>query len=225
MFALLAAGMLAFAPPAAPRGNSVLTRDRGPVFGLAGAARLGILVGDGPRVMQRVGFGAGLTFRVHALHIGPLRLGGMIRLGHTRFLQRATLLSDTGANPTEVRRFSALGHTDFALGPSVQIVMGRVLFEGGVGAGLGISTLVRALGPTVGDEEDTSDITAMMRGGGQLALPVRDNQGVVLGASVQKYFSRKQVVATDDLAIEGATPNANPFDLVVDVTLGYQMWF
>ncbi len=217
-------GALAWAAPP-PAGNSVLTRDKGPVFGVAAAARLGIYVGDGKRVIQPVGFGAGLTFRVHGLHLGPLRLGGMLSLGHTRFLQRATLLSDTTAQPTEVRRWSALGHTDFALGPSLQLVLGRVLVEGGVGVGPGISTLVRVVGPTAADEEELTHVTVMVRGGGQLAIPVRNNQGVVLGVSVHKYFSGKQVVADDDLDDPMAVPNANPFDLVLDAIVGYQMWF
>ncbi|MEM6994994.1 MAG: hypothetical protein AAF721_31060 [Myxococcota bacterium] len=217
-------GVLAFAAPP-PQGNSVLTRKKGPIYSVGAAVRLGVLVGDGKRVMQPVGFGAGITFRVHALHLGPLRLGGMLKLGHTRFLQRATLLSDTSAQPVEVRRFSALGHTDFALGPSLQLVLGRVMIEGGVGPGLGISTLVRSLGPTVSDEEEVTDVTLLVRGGGQLAIPIRNNQGILIGAAVQRYFSRKQVVADADLDDPAALPNANPFDLVLDTFVGYQMWF
>ena len=175
--------------------------------------------------MSQVGFGAGLTFRIHALHLGPVRLGGMLRLGHSRFLRRNTVLTDSTPNAQEVRRWSSLGHTDFALGPSVQIVLGRVFFEGGAGAGLGISSLVRVTGPTAEEEEDVSDVTAMVRGGGQLGIPIRNNQGLTLGVSVQKYFSRKLVVATDDLGLPDIEPNANPFDLVLDVQLGYQMWF
>ncbi|MBL4685096.1 MAG: hypothetical protein JKY37_10945, partial [Nannocystaceae bacterium] len=121
--------------------------------------------------------------------------------------------------------WSALGHTDFALGPSLQFVAGRVLLEGGVGPGLGISTLVRAVGPTAADEEETTQVTAMLRGGGQIAVPVRNNQGFALGVSVQKYFSDKLIVASDDLGEAAVMPNANPFDLVLDVTLAYQMWF
>ena len=205
--------------------DDVLTRRKGPVYGVGAALRLPILVGDGKRVMSPVGFGAGLTFRVHALHLGPVRLGGMLRLGHSRFLQRSTVLTDNTPAAREVVRWSSLGHTDFALGPSVQIVLGRVFFEGGAGVGLGISSLVRVTGPTIAEEEDVSDVTLVVRGGGQIGIPFRNNQGLTLGVSVQKYVSRKLVVATDDLGTPDIEPNANPFDLVLDVLLGYQMWF
>jgi len=216
--------MLAFAAPPS-QGNTVLTKDHGPVYGVEAAVRLGALIGDGKRVMQPVGFGAGLTLRAHALHLGPLRLGGMLRLGHTRFLRRATLLSGAAPGAGEVQVWSALSHSEFALGPSLQVVLGPVLFEGGVGAGLGISSLVRPLGPTIGDEEHVSDYTAVVVGGGQLGIPIRNNQGLVLGASTHKYFSRKQVVSSDDLDDPTAEPSANPFDLVLDVYVGFQMWF
>lgn len=205
--------------------GDVLTRRKGPVYGVGAALRLPILIGDGKRVMSPVGFGAGLTLRVHALHLGPVRLGGMLRLGHSRFLQRSTVLTDNTPAAREAVRWSSLGHTDFALGPSVQIVLGRIFFEGGAGVGLGISSLVRVTGPTIADEEDVSDVTLMVRGGGQLGIPIRNNQGVTLGVSVQKYVSRKLVVATEDLGTPDIEPNANPFDLVLDVLLGYQMWF
>ena len=205
--------------------DDVLTRRKGPVYGVGAALRLPILIGDGKRVMTPVGFGAGLTFRVHALHLGPLRLGGMLRLGHSRFLRRSTVLTDDTPGAQEVVRWSSLGHTDFALGPSVQIVLGRIFLEGGAGVGVGISSLIRANGPTVAEEEDVSDVTLMVRGGGQIGVPIRNNQGVTLGVTTQKYVSRKLVVATDDLGIPDIEPNANPFDLVLDVVLGYQMWF
>ena len=91
--------------------------------------------------------------------------------------------------------------------------------------GLGISNLVRPLGALPSDEEQLIDVTAMLRGGGQLAVPIRNNQGVVLGVHAAKFFSRKQVVAHPDPAVPDAPPDANPFDLVLEIGLGYQMWF
>jgi hypothetical protein len=238
MLAVAALGaLLAFAPPAggevsAPRGNSVLTRSRGLVYSVAAAPRMGILLGDGRRVIQPLGFGAGLHLRLHGVYLGPLRFGGEFQAGHTRFLERRSITSSDGI----ATRYAALGHTDFALGPSLQLVAGPVLIEGGFGAGLGISHFVRPLPePVVGvngegdtllnAEEDFSDVTAMIRGGGHLGIPIRRNQGVIVGTAVQKFFSRRQVVADDDLSLPDAEPNANPFDLLLEVYVGYQMWF
>ena len=239
MLAAAALGLvLAWAPPsggesAAPRGNSILSRTRVMTYSVAAAPRLGILLGDGRRVMQPFGFGAGLTLRLHGVLVPKLRLGGELQLGHTRYLQRKSIQLDDGSQAT---RYAALGHTDFALGPSAQIVLGPVLFEGGFGVGLGISHFVRplpaaAIGTNdagdalLNDEEDFSDVTAMIRGGGHLGIPIRRNQGVIVGAAVQKFFSGKLVVAEADLTDPSAEPNANPFDLMMEVFVGYQMWF
>ena len=60
----LTAGLLALAPPGeAPRGNTVLTQDRGVILGVAAVPRASILIGDGRRVIQPAGFGAELQFR------------------------------------------------------------------------------------------------------------------------------------------------------------------
>lgn len=239
MLAAAALGLvLAWAPPAggepsAPRGNSILTRTRGMTYSVAAAPRFGVLLGDGRRVMQPFGFGAGLSLRLHGVLVPKLRLGGELQLGHTRFLERKSITLDDGSPAT---RYAALGHTDFALGPAAQIVLGPVLFEGGFGVGLGISHFARPLpaaaigtsddGDTLlNTEEDFSDVTAMIRGGGHLGIPVRRNQGVIVGAAVQKFFSGQLVIAEADLLDSNAEPNANPFDLMLEVCVGYQMWF
>jgi len=228
----LTAGLLALAaPPAAegeaPRGNTVLTRDRGPVWGIAAVPRAAVLLGDGRRVLQPAGFGAELQFRVYALHLGRLRFGGQSHLGHTRVLDRMDVTYDdgSGSGPRPVRRYAALGHTDFSLGPSVQLVAGPILIEGGAAVGLGISSLIRPLGALPSQEQQITDVTAMLRGGGQISVPIRRNQGVVVGVHATKFFSRKQVVAHPDPAVPDAPPDANPFDLVLEIGLGYQMWF
>lgn len=231
---VLASSLLALAPPGpgpsgnhaeatAPRGNTVLTQRRGVVLGVAAVPRLAILLGDGARVIQPVGFGAELQLRVYGLHLGPVRFGGQAHLGHTRVLDRITLRDELGGDP--IRRYAALGHTDFSLGPSVQIVAGPIILEGGAAVGLGISNLVRPRGPLPTDEFQTTDTTAMLRGGGQIAVPIRRNQGLVLGVHATKFFSNAQVVASPDPAVPDAAPDANPFDLVLEIGLGYQMWF
>ena len=239
---LLAAGLVALAAPPssrpgpsseaeAPRGNTVLTRGRdgrgGVVWGVAAVPRAAILIGDGRRVIQPAGFGAELQFRAYALNLGRLRFGGEAHLGHTRVIDRVDLAYDagTGTGTQQVRRYAALGHTDFSLGPSLQVVLGPVILEGGAAVGLGISSLVRPLGPLPTDEEQTTSVSAMIRGGGQLAVPIRRNQGVVVGVSAAKFFSKTQIVAHPDPAEPDAAPDANPFDLVLEIGLGYQMWF
>jgi hypothetical protein len=234
---VLAAGIVALAaPPAlgrgsmggeAPRGNTVLTKDRGVVWAVAAVPRAAILIGDGRRVIQPAGFGAELQFRAYALNLGRLRFGGQSHLGHTRVIDRVDFPYDdgSGAGVRQVRRYAALGHTDFSLGPSMQVVLGPILFEGGAAVGVGISNLVRPLGPLPTDEVQATDVSAMLRGGGQLAIPIRSNQGVVLGVHATKLFSNAQVVARPDPAMPDAPPDANPFDLVLEIGLGYQMWF
>lgn len=229
----LAASLVALAPgPApggeAPRGNTVLTRDRGVVWGVAAVPRLAVLLGDGRRVIQPVGFGAELQLRAYALHLGALRFGGQAHFGHTRVLERSIFSYDdgSGAPPQPIRRYAALGHTDFSLGPSMQLRLGPILVEGGAAVGVGINNLVRPLGVLpFTQEEQVSDVTAMLRGGGQLAVPIRRNQGIVLGVHATKFFSNTQMVAEPDPALPDAPPDANPFDLVLEIGLGYQMWF
>lgn len=222
MLAQLAlAALVAFA--ADPRrGNTAIARPKGPVFSVAAAPRLGILLAGGASAIQRVGFGAGLQFRVHAARLGPLRIGAGLQLGHTRFLERYTVPTATGGS---ARRWAALGHTDFAAGPSFQLVMGPIFAELGAEAGVGISSLVRPLGPTVADEEQYDDTTALIRGGGHIGIPIRNNQSVTIGASIHKYFSRVQVVARPDPAVPDAMPNVNPFDLMLELGVGYHFMF
>lgn len=212
--------------PSAKRGNTAVVKDRGPVFSLAAAPRLGILLAGGADALgQRVGFGAGLHFRVHALHLGPVRLGGELQLGHTRYLDRRTVFREEDGEMQAVTRYASLSHTDFALGPSIQLAFRPVFFEAGFGAGLGISQMTRPFGPYTVDEEGTTDTTAFIRGGGHVGIPIRNNQSVIIGTAVHKYFSRKQVVADPDPTMPDAEPDTNPFDLMLEVYVGYHMMF
>lgn len=230
---VLAAGLVVLAPPGgeAPRGNTVLTRGQngggGVVWGVAAVPRAAILLGDGRRVIQPAGFGAELQFRAYALNLGRLRFGGQSHFGHTRVIEKVIVYYDdgTGSGAQPVRRYAALGHTDFSLGPSMQVVLGPIIVEAGAAVGLGISNLVRPLGALPTDEQQVTDVSAMLRGGGQIAVPIRKNQGVVLGVHATKLFSNEQVVANPDPAVPDAPPDANPFDLVLELGLGYEMWF
>jgi hypothetical protein len=215
---------LAFAgsPGVARRGNDAIARDKGPVFSVAANLRIGILLADGRRVIQPTGFGAGLQFRVHALRLGPLRFGGELHLGHTRWLDKRMVAVEGGGT---ARRYASLGHTDFAIGPSVQIVMGPIFAELGVAGGLGVSSFVRPLGPFNIDEQQVDDTTGMIRAGGHIGIPIRNNSSIIFGAAVHKYFSRKQVVAHPDPELPDALPDANPFDMMLEVTVGYHFMF
>lgn len=224
------AALLVMAPASgeapAKRGNDVLTRRKGPVFSLTAAPRLGVLLAGGSDVIQPVGFGAGLGFNVHGLHLGPLRFGAGVQLGHTRYLERRNLRANTTGQEEQITRFAALGHTDFTLGPSLQLVLGPVFLQADFGAGLGISTFVRPRGPFKEDEETFDDYTAVIRGVGSLGIPIRNNQGLLIGAGVHKYFSREQIVANppDDPDID-FEPDTNPFDLMIEIHLGYHFSF
>lgn len=219
---LALAALLAAAGDLPRRGNDAIVRPRGPVFSVAAAPRLGILFAGGAAAIQRVGFGAGLQFRVHAARLGPLRIGAGLHLGHTRFLERYTVPTATGGT---AQRWAALGHTDFSAGPSFQLVMGPIFAEVGVEAGVGISSLVRPLGPTVADEEQTDDTTALIRGGGHIGVPIRNNSSITIGASIHKYFSRAQVVARPDPEVPDAPADVNPFDLMLELNIGYHYMF
>jgi hypothetical protein len=66
----------------------------------------------------------------------------------------------------------------------------------------------------------------MIRGGGELGIPIRNNQGLSIGTSVQKYFSKLQIARepSDDPAIE-VPPDTNPFDLFIEVSIAYVFMF
>lgn len=231
--AALFSALVAFAPAGSSRpvkrGNAAYARRAGPVFTLGVAPRLGILLAGGADVIQPLGFGAGLSFQVHALHIGPFRLGAGAMLGHTRFVEKRVLTAEIDGSTQAVERYAALGHTDFGLGPSLQILLGPVYLQGDFTAGLGISTLSRPLGVFTVDEDQHSDYSAMIRGGGLFGLPIRNNQGITVGAHVHRYFSRHQVVGVPPMVVvEGAPepePDTNPFDVMVDVSVGYTFMF
>lgn len=212
-------------PPFGPQRRApALYRESGPVYSMWAAPRLGILLVGGADVMQPVGFGAGIGFRVHALRVGPARFGLGIDFGHTQYIDRRDI-SFEGDN---VRRYASLGHTDLSAGPSIQIVTGPVFTRLGFGAGLGISSFVRPLGPFTTDEQDFDDYTAVIRGGGDIGIPIRNGSSITVGAAVHKYFSDLQVEANPplvDSGLEPGEPDTNPFDLMVEVTIGYHFSF
>jgi len=227
---LTLAAMLAMAPSApAARGNEAHARRRGAVFSVVGSARLGVLLAGGADVIQPVGFGAGFSFRVHGLHIGPIRLGVGADLGHTRFIDRRTVDGSVNGEGETAVRYAALAHSDFGAGPSIQVALGPVFLQGDFTVGVGISTFSRPLGILSIDEEHHSDTSAMIRAGGLIGIPIRNNQGITLGVATQRYFSTYQVIAQPDLSgapdMVEQEPDTNPFDLALDISLGYLFQF
>lgn len=224
---LMLSSALALAPSApVQRGNDVHAKRDGLVFSVSANPRLGILRAGGAQVMSPYGFGAGFSFRLHGVHLGPLRLGMGVDLGHTRFSERRTVQGMADGAQQAAQRYAALGHTHFGLGPSLQLVLGPVFLQADLTAGLGISTFVRPLGILTTDEQHHSDVSSMIRTGGLLGVPIRNNQGLTVGAGLQRYFSTYQIIAepSDDPAVV-SEPDNNPFDLMLEVSVGYVFMF
>lgn len=224
--ALLAALVLAAGP--APRGNTVLRKDLGErVFTVAVAARMGILIGSGDVVARPpLGYGFGLKLAFYALRLGPMRFGLAFHGGHTRYPGRTDVdVPSESGGPTAVRRrYSVLSHTDLALGPHFQVPAGPVLFELGAGGGLGISSYRRVVDFDPAHDDATVAYDGLVRADLTVGVPIRNNQGVAIGADLHKYFSNTRVVTVPGAPM-GAPPDSVVFDLTLAVTVAYQMWF
>lgn len=221
---IAAAATLFAAEPPAPRGNTALTREAGkPLFSFTAALRLGVLLGGGAEVMQRVGFGAGFHFRYLPLAVHPVRFGLEVAGGHTRFLDRVTV--PTGEAGQTAVRYASLGHTDFTAGPVLVFNLRAAFLSFGATGGLALNYLVRPQGPAAIDEEDVSDVSGMVRGFGDVGIPIRNNHGIVIGQAVQIFFSNTQVVASPDPSMPDLEPNVSPFDLALETSVSYRFWF
>jgi hypothetical protein len=211
------------------RGNSVLAKDTGErVFTAAAMVRMGIVAGAGDVVVQPpLGFGFGLKLAYYPVRAGPMRFGFAFHGGHDRFVSRRVLVSASPGDPgkdVSTARWSVLTHTDLALGLGFQVPAGPLLFEFGGGGGLGVSTYRRAVDADPLNDEATVAYSPLVRADVSLGIPIRRNQGIAVGVDLQKYFSDKRVVTVPD-APRGAPPDSVVFDLILNVTLAYQMWF
>jgi len=225
--ALLATALLASpAGYAAPRGNTVLGKDLGErMFTIAVSGRMGILLGGGDVVVRPpLGFGFGLKLAFYALKLGPMRFGLAFHGGHTRYPgpQDVAVVSDSGSSTR--RRWSILSHTDIALGPHFQVPAGPVFFEFGAGGGLGVSSYHRVVDAEPANDDTTVAYDPLVRADLTLGVPIRNNQGIAIGADLQKYFSSTRVVTVPGAPM-GAEPDSVVFDLTLAVTVAYQMWF
>lgn len=225
--ALIAALVLAGPPGSAPRGNTVLDRDRARSFTAAAAGRYGWLAGGGSEFVQPHGFGFGATLGFHLLRMGaaPARFGLAFTGGHTRFLERRRFPAPDPAQGDEpLERVTVLSHTDLALGPSFEIVGGPLVVLVGGGVGVGVDQLVRPI--TADPRQDQQAVAGdlLLRGGLSLGIPIVNNHGLAVGGAVQKYFSGVRR-APAPLDPERADARSVVFDLVIEVHLAYQAWF
>lgn len=233
------AGVLALTPGVAgaadatarsiDRGNSVLAKDTGErVFTAAAMLRMGIVAGAGDVVVQPpLGFGFGLKLAYYPVRAGPMRFGFGFNGGHDRFMSRRVLVSEGPGDlgePVSTARWSVLTHTDLALGLGFQVPAGPLMFELGAGGGLGISSYRRAVDIDPLNDEVTVAYSPLVRADVSMGIPIRNNQGIAVGVDLQKYFSDKRVVTVPD-APRGAPPDSVVFDLILNVTVAYQMWF
>jgi hypothetical protein len=222
--ALLAAALLA---SPAPRGNTVLRKDLGErVFTIAVSGRMGILIGGGDVVVSPpLGYGFGLKLAFYALKLGPMRFGFAFHGGHVRYPGRVdvAVTGESGTSTTR-RRWSILSHTDIALGPHFQVPAGPVFFEFGAGGGLGVSSFRRVVDADPRHDDATVAYDGLVRADLTLGVPIRNNQGIAIGADLQKYFSSTRVVTVPGAPM-GAKPDSVVFDLTLAVTVAYQMWF
>ncbi len=222
-------GGAAQASGAAARRNPVLQRSiRTPVFGVAALARMGILAGNGGVFVQPpLGYGFAIDLRYHALPIANSRLGFQFTAGHDRFQDRRVFsYIDEGGETQEVTRFTTLGHTDITLGPSLQVPIRVVFLELGASGGLAVSIFRRPRNVEPADDDELVGYEPMLRGDVALGVPIRNNQGIRLGVTVNKIWSpEKNWIVTDVDAPVDTPPDAPVFDLYLDVLLAYQAWF
>lgn len=225
--ALLAAALIAGPAGSAPRGNTVLRKELGErVFTIAVSGRMGILIGGGDVVVKPpLGYGFGLKLAFYPLKLGPMRFGFAFHGGHIRYpgRQDVAVVNDTGAS-TVGRRWSVLSHTDIALSPHFQVPAGPVFFEFGAGGGLGVSSFRRVVDADPANDDVTVAYDPLVRADLTVGIPVRNNQGIAVGADLQKYFSSTRVVTVPGAPM-GADPDSVVFDLTLAVTVAYQMWF
>lgn len=213
-------------PAGESRGSPVLRRrPQQAVLGVAASARMGVLLGDGSTLIRPpLGFGFGFELRYHALPIAGARLGFEFVAGHTRFPGRNVFTEETAAGARSGVRYTILGHTDLALGPSLQIPL-RVLFlELGGGGGLAVSSFRRPTELDPAGDEHVVGYHGMIRGDAALGVPIRGNQGIRIGADVVKIFAGDRVAIDPDDPAE-MPASARPFDFYLDVKVAYQMWF
>lgn len=219
---------LPYAPTAARksavrRGNDVLVRPfRKPVYSVAAAARLGVLLGGGRHIIQPIAWGLAMQLRLHFLRVVKSRFGIEIHAGHTRWQQRDDFEVVVG-DAAVVTRLSLLTHTDVSLGPSIEIPIGPVFVQFGASGGFAVSTLVRPRSADPAEDDQISEFDGLLRGGLSLGVPIANRQGLVIGGAVQQVFSNRELLIDPNGAPDG--PKTSPFSTWLETYLAYQVWF
>jgi hypothetical protein len=202
------------------RNNEVLVRPfRRPLYSVMAAARFGTLFSSGADLVQPFGYGFAAHLRIHFLPVLKSRVGVEIHAGHTRFPKRVEFDDGDG---DKVARKALLTDTDFSAGPSWEIPIGPVFFGFGGSAGVALSSLFRPLSIEGAGDELVSTTNFMLRGGLSLGIPVLNHHGLNIGAGVHHVFSPRRV-AIDPTTTGG--PTVRPFGTMLEVALGYQIWF
>jgi len=216
-----------YAPTAArksavQRGNDVLVRPfRQPVYTVAAAGRFATSLLGARDVVQPFGFGVGAQLRIHFLRLFKARVGVEVYAGFTQFTERVDYLAVEGSAATITRR-NRLGHTDVSAGPSMQIPIGPLFLQFGGSAGVGFSTLARTRSIDAIDDEIVASADFLLRGGASVGIPILNRHGLTIGAGVQHIFSREEVVEDPERL---DSPLVQPFGTLLEINLGYQMWF
>lgn len=205
------------------RGNEVLVRPfRKPVYSVAAAARLGVLLGGGRDIIQPIAWGLAAQIRLHFVRVVKSRFGIELHAGHTRWQQRDDFQVVVGEVAPRTR-ISLLSHTDVSLGPSFEVPIGPVFLQFGASGGFAVSTLSRARSADAADDDHISEVDGLLRGGLSLGIPIINGQGLVIGSAVHQVFSNREILI--DPNDPGTGEKTSPFDTWLEAYLAYQVWF
>jgi hypothetical protein len=219
---------LPYAPTAARksavrRGNDELVRPfRKPVYSVAAAARLGVLLGGGREIIQPIAWGLAAQIRLHFVRVVKSRFGIELHAGHTRWQQRDDFEVVAG-EAARLTRITLLTHTDVSLGPSFEIPIGAVFLQLGASGGFAVSTLTRPRSADPTEDDQISEFDGLVRGGLAIGIPIANGQGLAIGSAVQQVFSNRELLVDPNGPADGR--KTSPFGPWLETYLAYQVWF
>ncbi len=201
------------------RGNTVLNWDaKVPSFDVSAQARFVVMLGETRQLSQPIGYGFGLTMRVHPWRAGSAHLGFSFSGGHLRAPQLERLASVEDPNGPLSPRWQRVAMSDFAGGLSLRAPAGPIVVSTELGGGLVIGEFVRPTAAEVVEDEVYESVDPSIRAALTVGAPFRNNHGLVVGVGLTKVFSGLPV--PDEFGRE-----FSPFDLFAELTFGYQGWF
>lgn len=201
------------------RGNTVLKPEaRVPSFDVSAVARFAVMMGETRQLTQPIGYGFGIVMRVHPWRLGAAHFGFAFAAGHLRATESSQQSAlDDPAGPTTTR-WQRLAMSDFSGALSLRAPLGPVVFSTELGGGLVIGEFLRPTSDSPTEDERYEAVDPSMRAGMWLGAPFQNNRGVVVGVALTKIFSG---ITVDD----GTGHRLRPFDLVTELSIGYQGWF